>query len=310
MILIVGGTGSLGGALARRLLAAGARVRVLTRVEARAAPLAALGAEVVVGDLTDAPSLLRACTGAEAVVTAAHSLFGRGRRSSAHVDGAGHRALAAAAEAAGARRFVHTSAYDYGPAAARIPFFRIKRETEAHLRTRRLALTVLRPTAFMESHAHLLIGAPILAGRTVPLFGRGENPRNFVAADTVAAVAQRVLEDPATIGETIDVAGPHNLTHLEVVRLYERLSGRVARVRHLPLGVLAAAAAVLRPLHPGISQVIRLGILADNGDQRADASALEARFGPGTTLEAFVAARVADASGAAPGTPATAGAVA
>ena len=54
-VLVTGGTGFLGTSLARRLLADGARVRVLARSPAKAEPLAKMGAEIVLGDINDQP---------------------------------------------------------------------------------------------------------------------------------------------------------------------------------------------------------------------------------------------------------------
>ena len=79
MILIVGASGVLGQVAAHHLLQAGHRVRVLTRVPARAIALAQAGAEVVAGDLTNATSLPPALRGVETVLTAAHGLLGRGK---------------------------------------------------------------------------------------------------------------------------------------------------------------------------------------------------------------------------------------
>ena len=82
MYLIVGGTGSLGSALARRLLDRGKPVRVMTRRPEDAAELKELGAEVLQGDLLDKASLARANKGATKVVASAHSILGRGKESS------------------------------------------------------------------------------------------------------------------------------------------------------------------------------------------------------------------------------------
>jgi uncharacterized protein YbjT (DUF2867 family) len=208
MILIVGGGGVLGSLVVGRLLAAGERVRVMSRTPAIAESLRVAGAEVVQGDLLDRDSLVRACAGADAVVAAAHSMLGRGRHASVHVDGHGHRQLFDVAKAAGVRHIVYTSVYDYGEAYRPVTFFRIKMEVERYLQTSGIDYTILRPTAFMEYHAHVLIGEPVLAGRTVVLFGRGEQPRNFVAADDVAQVVNIALRDRSLAGATIDVAGP------------------------------------------------------------------------------------------------------
>ncbi len=82
MILIVGGTGSLGNATARRLLGKRRSVRVMTRTPEKATDLQKLGAEVVQGDLLDKASLARACRGVEKVLASAHSILGRGREAS------------------------------------------------------------------------------------------------------------------------------------------------------------------------------------------------------------------------------------
>lgn len=294
MILIVGGTSALGSTLTRRLLAAGESVRVMTRVPARAAALRAAGATVVQGDLLDHNSLVRACEDARAVVAAAHSFLGRGREASVHVDGEGHRQLIDVAKAAGVRHFVYTSVYDYSPAYRAVPFFRIKFEVERHLKASGLRYTIFRPTAFMDSHAHDLIGAPILAKGKVTLFGRGEQPRNFVAADDVAQFVVLALRDASLAGETVDIGGPENLTNMEVVRLYERVSGRQAKVTHVPLGVLRAMHGPVRLLHPGLGQVLQTAIVGDSTDQqRFDARPLAARFPIELTrLEDWVSRRV------------------
>ena len=70
MILLAGGTGRLGSVLAARLTGRGLAVRVLTRDPARAAHLAAQGAEVATGDVRDCASLAPAVRGADVVVSA------------------------------------------------------------------------------------------------------------------------------------------------------------------------------------------------------------------------------------------------
>jgi uncharacterized protein YbjT (DUF2867 family) len=293
MILVVGGSGALGSALTRRLLATGARVRVMTRRPEAVGTLRAEGAEVVAGDLLDRASLLRACAGVEAVVASAHAMLGRGRQSSVHVDLTGHQHLVDAARLQRVGHFVYTSVYDFGPAFQAVPFFRIKLEIEEYVRASGLACTIVRPTAFMEMHAHALIGAPILANRRVVLFGRGLQPRNFVAADDVARCMVRVLHDAAFAGGVLDVGGPDNLSNLDVIRIYERLTGRRARVTHLPLSALRVASVLTRPFYSGLSQVLQAGVLGDVIDQRVDASGLEARLGfPLTRVEDWVSARL------------------
>ena len=66
-VLVTGGTGVVGGAVARHLVTAGRHVRALSRGEAGDQGLAASGAEPVRGDVLDPESLRAAMDGAETV---------------------------------------------------------------------------------------------------------------------------------------------------------------------------------------------------------------------------------------------------
>ncbi len=70
-VFLTGGTGFIGGEVARLLRARGDEVRALVRTPAKAAALEALGCELVQGDLSDEAALVRACEGADAVVHSA-----------------------------------------------------------------------------------------------------------------------------------------------------------------------------------------------------------------------------------------------
>jgi uncharacterized protein YbjT (DUF2867 family) len=64
MILLCGGTGALGAAIARELATRGARFRALVRDRTDAGELDGLGTAVVRGDFRDPSSLDRAVAGA------------------------------------------------------------------------------------------------------------------------------------------------------------------------------------------------------------------------------------------------------
>lgn len=218
--------------------------------------IAALGAEIVQGDLLDKASLMQACCGVSKVLASAHSIFGHGREASKFVDLQGHIDLIDAGKSAGVTHFVYASAYSFDPKYDSIPFFQCKRQVEQHLQASGLPHTILHPTAFIEAHAHALIGESILASGKGALFGKGESVRDFVAADDVAQFAVMALTSDALNGRTVDIGGPTNCTNMDVVRLYERVSGRKAKVTRVPAGVLRVMYRLIRPLHPGLSQIM------------------------------------------------------
>lgn len=292
MNLIVGATGSMGQHLTRALLDAGQPVRLLTRDPAKARALAAHGAEVVRGDLRDSASLRNAVKGVRAVVSASHSILGRGASASRLVDDAGQRALIAAAREARVEHFVFTSALGaslHHP----VDFWRTKATIEGVVRDSGIPFTILQPSAFMEVHAYDLIGKNVQAGKRVPLFGPANNPRNFVAASDVADVARHALVDSRFVGQTITIGGPENLTSREVAAVFERVSGTQAAVLHVPLAVVRFMAALLTPLHEGVGRILSATIVAETTDQTFDraSSPLTAAL-QSTTLEAWARRRI------------------
>jgi len=277
MILVVGATGHLGSHIVKKLLARGEVVRAMTRQLAKGDTLRDRGAKIIRGDLRDPESLQFAVRDVKTVVAAAHSILGRREDASELVDDLGHRALIDAAKQAGVEHFMYTSVVD-ASANHPVDFWRTKARIERYLQESGIAHTIIRPTAFMEVHAYELIGKAVLAGKRVVLFGRGRNPRNYVAAEDVANAAALVVRIPEMRGQVLEVGGPENLTAHQVVETFEKVSGRKAKITHLPLAVVRAMSRAARPLHPGVSRIMRAAVLAETTDQTFDTVRLRARL--------------------------------
>lgn len=288
MILLVGATGVLGREATRQLRIAKHSVRAMTRTPQKAGELITLGAEVIYGDLTDAPSLTRACTGAEIVIASAHSLIGRGKYRSEKVDDQGHRDLIDAAKKANVRQFIYISAHKVAPDHP-VDFDRTKYRIEQYLQQSGLTYTILRPSAFMEWHAHRLLGKGILDKGKTTILGNGALPNNFVAARDIAQLIVNVLTNPKAYNRIIDIGGPTNPSKNEVAALYGRFAGVTPQVNHISPGTLRLLSKLIKPFHPGISRVMFMSAALDSMDLSLDMSATLRDFPMRlTTIDEFI----------------------
>ncbi len=279
MILLVGGTGRLGKAVAERLLRDGIAFRAACRSVGKARSLADRGVEVVRLDIESGRGLADALTGATKVISCIHGLLGRSRHSIARIDVRGHAALIDAAAAAGVERFVYLSALGASPDHPS-EFWQAKALTEQHLKASGLEHVILRPSAFMDLYAHDLIGAAVLRGRTVILLGNGTTARNMIAVYDVAAAAVQALIRADLAGQTIDIGGWDDPTERDIVTLYAGLSRKRAKVLTVPPLALKVLAAAISPAHAGVGRLLRLPLqLAGRDDLRLDSLSGMKRLG-------------------------------
>ena len=223
-ITVMGATGHTGGKIARRLLAAGAKVRALGRNPAKLAALERAGAEVLAGDTCDPAFLAQAFRGADAVYT----LLATDRRAPdyrARQDQEGE-AIAEALRASGVRHVVALSSLgaDQGEGTGVIAGLHVQEE-----RLKRIAgvhLLLLRPVSFFENFYDALgqIKEAGLMADTV----EADIAVPMIAADDIAAVAAQALLARDWSGVAVrELLGQRDLSHTEVARILgERIGKR------------------------------------------------------------------------------------
>jgi uncharacterized protein YbjT (DUF2867 family) len=228
MTLVVGATGFLGGEICRGLIAAGKPVRALVRSTsdpAKKQALERLGAELIEGDLRERRSLDHACRGTEAVISTPTAIGSRAEGDSfLTVDLTGQMQLVDAARAANVGRFIFISV-SKGIGDSGNPLVEAKRVVERHLQESGLEYAILRPTFFMEIWLGPHLGFDVQNAK-VTIYGSGENPISYISFQDVAQFAAAAAKHPAGRNATIELGGPEAVSLLQVVSIFEQLTGR------------------------------------------------------------------------------------
>lgn len=263
-LLVAGGTGLLGGAIAAAAEQAGHDVTVLSRSRPRDPRF-----PWVTGDVTRPETLPAAMAGFDAVADAVqfpNSPIEDPKKGYTfeRIDLGGTRALADAARAAGVGLFVGLSGAHAAPDAP-YHWLRYKFAEEEHIRGTGVPFVVFRPSwvygpgdvslnRFLGFTRFLPFVPVIGSGKTrvTPLFLR-DLGRHVAAALTNEAARDGVF----------DIGGPATMTMDEVIRTALRVAGKRRFLLHQPAGLMKAVAGVAqhipgRPLTPGAVDFITM----------------------------------------------------
>lgn len=229
IVVVAGATGRQGGAVVRHLLAAGWRVRALTRKPGSrsARQLVADGAEVLAADMSDPASLEPALHGAYGVHSVQNPM-------TAGLDGEIEQGknIADAAAAAEIRHLVYGSSGIGSPTG--VAFWDTKLAIEDHLRELGLPLTVLRPTAFMELMTARDFFPPVTVWQVMPKLVGPDRPIPWLCVDDLGAIVAAAFTDPDRfVG--LDIKPAADLRSINECRdIWRRVTGRLPRRIPMP----------------------------------------------------------------------------
>jgi len=223
---VTGATGQQGGAVTRRLLADGWKVRALTRDVSKPAAqaLASAGAELVASDMDSRSDLDAAFQGTHGVFSVQNFWL-----PNVGFDGEIRQGknVADAAKASGTQHLVYSSV---GAAHRGMgqKHFESKWIVEQYIQSLKIPYTILRPAAFFENFNW---ERPAITNGTFNALGlRAEKNRQLIAVEDIAAFVELALANPEQfLGKTIELAGDA-LTESQIADTFAKVIGRPVKL--------------------------------------------------------------------------------
>jgi nucleoside-diphosphate-sugar epimerase len=276
-VLVTGASGFLGSSLVRRLLSDGEQVRALVRSPVKGEPLAALGADVIVGDITDTGAVRAAVDGSRVVYHLAGRLLAptvppRDYQRT-HVDGT-RLLLSCCAATPTVERFIHCSttgvlgvtgeraADEEAPLRPTNVYEATKAEAELAVRgqmERGFPAVIARPgLVYGPGDLHLLpFFRTILRRRFRPI---GQRPvwLHPIYIDDLTDALVRCGECPSAVGECFHLAGRRPASLGELAAAIALAGGSRVPSGYIPLFAARGAAAVCDRLPGGLKRAAPL----------------------------------------------------
>jgi uncharacterized protein YbjT (DUF2867 family) len=272
IVALAGGSGFIGRAIVRRLVAGGGvKVRVITRNPDKARVRLDLpGIDFVSADIGQPASLREALLGANTIVDAIQFdgyPVENPRRGLTfeRIDYGGAISLIDAAKQAGVQQFIYIS----GAAAdenSTHPAFRAKGRAERAIRESGLTYTIFRPSLVYGPEDKVVNGLAS-ALRFAPVFGvpgTGRQKVQPVLVDDLAACVMLAVSGRGRNG-TYDIGGPDLMTFDEMMRIIMDTSGHRRPLFHIPETIMRTVGGLLEKLpKPLLSRDAVTFVTADN----------------------------------------------
>ena len=275
-VMVAGGTGFVGSAIAKELRRRGHRPVVLSASGEGARNSLPDDIEIRQVDVRDASAVASAVHGADALVIALafrNSPMESPRRGQTFmaVDAIGTEHLVTAARDAGVRRLVYLSGAGAAEDAER-HWFRAKWRAEVAVRGSGIEFTIIRPTWIYgpgDGSLNRFIGF----ARTlpvVPMTNLGRQRLAPVFIDDIAQLAADSLVEPAAVNRVFEIGGPETLRMRDIIAAAIRRAGFARPIVPGPTPLVKVAAWPLSflaepPLTPDAVDFINQPATVDNG---------------------------------------------
>ena len=230
VVLVVGGTGTLGRQIVKQALDEGYQVKCLVRDFRRSAFLKDWGAELIYGDLSIPSTLPLGLKGVKFVIDAS-TVRSTSTYTSETIDWRGKLALLEAAKLVGVKRFMYFSVLNASKNPS-IPLMDLKLRMESELEKSGLTYTIFQCSGFFQGLISQY-ALPVLESETIWLPGDSAAVAYLDTQDAAKAVIQ-TLKSSEYDNKKVSLIGEKFWTPAEIIQLCERLSGKTAKISYIP----------------------------------------------------------------------------
>lgn len=249
-ILVIGASGFVGGYLTRQLVAEGFSVRCLVRNPEKVKDLAAVGCEIVKGDLSDALSVQSALDSVDAVYVSIHTLApqqkGTADMGFMEIEMRGLKNIVEGSRVQGVRRLIYVTSLGIS-AASKDAWTCGRWNTQQYLLNSGMDVTVIQPGMIVgiggQGFNMMLANAQ---KRNALVLGNGKNKFRCIAIDDLVYNLIGVLNEPKAYGQVYEVGNDDVLTSDELIDAAADVTGHSHPKKiHIPLGLIRFAAPLI-----------------------------------------------------------------
>ena len=249
-ILVIGASGFVGGYLTRQLVAEGFSVRCLVRNPEKVKDLAAVGCEIVKGDLSDALSVQSALDSVDAVYVSIHTLApqqkGTADMGFMEIEMRGLKNIVEGSRVQGVRRLIYVTSLGIS-AASKDAWTCGRWNTQQYLLNSGMDVTVIQPGMIVgiggQGFNMVLANAQ---KRSAFVLGTGKNKFRCIAIDDLVYNLIGVLNEPRAYGQVYEVGSDDVLTSDALIDVTADVTGHSHPKKiHIPLGLIRFAAPLI-----------------------------------------------------------------
>jgi NADH dehydrogenase len=252
MIFVSGGTGFIGSHAARKLVASGHKLRLLTvRDAGLAAGLPSDQVEYIKGGIPDPYSLKGKMEGCDVAVNFVGIIVQVREATFERIHVQGIQNLLEEANRAGVKRFVHISALGTSDKPVS-EYFRTKWRAEQLIKTSGIPYVILRPSiVFGPEDKFFNMLRPMVYSPIVPVMGKRKTMLQPIWVEDIASCIVKSVEEDKLLNGVWEMAGPERLTFDEILDQMADAMGLAPRLKlHIPVPLMMPVARLMEAILP------------------------------------------------------------